>query len=85
MVDVDMSSTPPKVIGREACLQTKSSSGLLKDLEPKRCLNIWKKEESKEIKDFVKVEDGGVYHKKYDGHYMKQQIKIQKLHEHYPL
>ncbi len=80
-----MSPTPPKVIGREACLRTKGPSGLLKDLEPKRCPNIWRKEESKEIKDFVKVEDGGVHCKKYDGHCMKQQIKIQKLHEHHPL
>jgi hypothetical protein len=32
----------------------------------------------KEIKDFVKVEDGGVHHKRYDGCCTKQQIKIPK-------
>jgi hypothetical protein len=33
----------------------------------------------KEIKDFVKVEDGGVHHKRYNGHYTKQQVKIPKI------
>jgi len=32
MVDVDMSPTPPKVIGREVCLRIKGLSKLLKDL-----------------------------------------------------
>jgi hypothetical protein len=35
MMDVDMSMTPPKVIGKEACLQVKSPFGLLKDCGPK--------------------------------------------------
>jgi hypothetical protein len=35
-------------------------------------------EKSKEIKDFAKVEDGGVHHKRYDGCCMKQQIRIPK-------
>jgi hypothetical protein len=33
---------------------------------------------SKEIKDFMKVEDGGVHHKRYDGCYTKQRVKIPK-------
>jgi hypothetical protein len=33
----------------------------------------------KEIKDYVKVENGGVHRKRYDGHYMKQQIGISKV------
>jgi hypothetical protein len=55
---------PSKVIGREACLQVRSPSKLSKDLGPKRCPNICKREESREIKDSVKVENGGVHHKK---------------------
>jgi len=30
------------------------------------------KDELKKIKDSIKVENGGVHHKKYDGRYMKQ-------------
>ncbi len=67
-----MNSTPPKVIGKEAYLQTKGPSGLLKDLGPKRCPNTLWKEEPKEIKDFMKVEDGNVHHKRYNGHCKKQ-------------
>ncbi len=52
-----MSLTPLKVIEREACLQAKSLFGLLKDHGPKRCTNTLWKEESKEIKDSMKVED----------------------------
>jgi hypothetical protein len=51
MVDVDMSSTPPKVIGREVCLLAKGLSKLSKDPAFKRCLNTLWKEESKEIRD----------------------------------
>jgi hypothetical protein len=36
MMDVDMNPMPPKVIGREACLQAKGFYGLSKDLKPKR-------------------------------------------------
>ncbi len=78
MVDVDMSLTPPKVIGKEVCLQTKSPFKLLKDPKPKRCPNILWKEESKETRDSMKVENGGVHHKKYDGYCMKQRVKIPK-------
>jgi hypothetical protein len=35
-------------------------------------------EESKEIKDFMKVENGSVHHKRYDGCYTKQPIRIPK-------
>jgi hypothetical protein len=37
-----------------------------------------KEEESKEIRDSMKVEDGSVHHKKYDGCCMKQLIKNPK-------
>jgi hypothetical protein len=67
MVDVDMNMTPPKVIEREACLQAKGLYGLSKDPKPKRCVNALKREESKEITDFVKVENGCVHYKRYDG------------------
>jgi hypothetical protein len=58
MVDVDVSLMPPKVIGKEVYLWTKGLFGLSKDFGPKRCPNIWKREKSKEIRNFVKVEDG---------------------------
>jgi hypothetical protein len=45
MVDVDMSLTPLKVIGKEACLQVKGPSRLLKDPRPKNCPNtLWRGE-----------------------------------------
>ncbi len=56
MVDVDMSLMPLKFIGREAYLWTKGPYGLSKDPRPKKCPNtLWE-----EIKDFMKLEDGGV-------------------------
>jgi hypothetical protein len=72
MVDVDMSPTPPKVIRKEAYLQIKCLSKLSKDPGPKKHPNILWREKSKEIKDIMKVEDGGVHRKRYDGHCMKQ-------------
>jgi hypothetical protein len=72
MVDVNMNLTPLKVIRREVCLRVKSPSRLSKDPRPKRHPNILWKEESKEIKDSMKVENGNVHHKKYNGCYMKQ-------------
>ncbi len=78
MVDVDTNPMPPKVIGKEACLRTKGLHGLSKDLGPKRPANIWRKEKSKEIMDFVKMEDGGVNYKRYNGSCMKQ-IRIPKV------
>ncbi len=67
-----MRLTPLKVIGRDVCLQAKGLSRLSKDLGLKRCPNTLWREESKEIRDFMKVEDGGVHHKRYDGHCTKQ-------------
>ncbi len=67
-----MSSMPPKVIGKEACLQTKCLFSLSKDPRPKRHPNILWKEESKETRDSMKVEDESVHHKKYDRRCMKQ-------------
>ncbi len=67
MVDVDMSLMPQKAIGREACLRIKGPLGLSKDLGPKRHPNTLWRGESKEIKDSMKVEDGGVHCKIYDG------------------
>jgi hypothetical protein len=73
-----MSLTPSKVIGREAYIWTKGPFGLLKDLGPKKHPNILWREESKEIRDFMKVEDGGVHCKRYDGHCTKQWVRIPK-------
>jgi hypothetical protein len=67
-----------KVIGRDVCLQAKTPFGLLNDLRPKRCLNILKREESKEIKNSMKVEDGSMHCKKYNGYCTKQRIIIPK-------
>jgi len=77
MVDVNMSSMPSKIIGKEARLGPRALSRLSKDYGLKRHPNNWRKEESKEIRDSVKVEDGSVYRKKYNGHCMKQ-VKIPK-------
>ncbi len=60
MVDVGMKSVPPRVIERKVCLWAKSSLGLSKDFRPKRCPNIWRKEESKKTKEFRKAKEGGV-------------------------
>lgn len=79
MVDVEMNLMPSKIIGRGNCLRAKGPFGLLKDLGPKRHPNSWRREDSKEIKNFVKVEDGGVHLKIYDGHCTKQRIKIPKV------
>jgi hypothetical protein len=78
MVDVDINLMPPKVIRSEACLQTKGLSGLSKDPKLKRCPNILWRKESKEIKDFMKVENGGVHCKRYNGCCTKQQFRIPK-------
>jgi len=84
MVDVNMNPMPSKIIGKETCLWAKGFFGLSKDNEPKRGPNtLWRKE-SKEIKDFMKVENGSVHHKKYNGRCMKQWIKIPKAIWIYP-
>jgi hypothetical protein len=72
MVDVDINPMPLKVIEKEVYLQAKGLSWLLKDPRPKNCPNTLWKEESKETRDFMKVEDGGVHHKKYDERCTKQ-------------
>jgi hypothetical protein len=58
---VNVSPTPLKVIGREACLQVQGPFRLSKGPRPKRHPNILWKVESKEIRDFMKVENGGVH------------------------
>jgi hypothetical protein len=73
-MDVDMSPTPSKVIGRGACLQAKGPSRPSKDPRLKRCPNILWREESKEITDSMKLEGGGVHYKIYNGCYIKQRI-----------
>jgi hypothetical protein len=62
----------PKAVGRQACLRTKNPPKLLKDLRPKKRLNILMKEESKEVRDSMKTEDGSVHRNRYNGHCMKQ-------------
>jgi hypothetical protein len=54
-VDVDMNSTPLKIIRREVYLQAKGPYKLSKDPRPKWRPNTLWREESKEIKDFMKV------------------------------
>ncbi len=73
-----MSPTSLKVIGREACLQAKGPFGLSKDPRPKMRPNTLWREESKEIKDSMKVEDGGVHRKRYNGCCTKQWVRIPK-------
>jgi hypothetical protein len=69
MMVYDMKLMPSKVIGREVCLQVRGPFGL-SDPRPKKCPNIWRKEKSKEIKDFMKVEEG-VHYKRFDGRCIK--------------
>jgi hypothetical protein len=72
MVVVNMNLMQSKVIGKEICLRVKGLSTLSKDHGPKKHPNTWRREESKKIKDSMKVKEEGVNHKKYDGHCMKQ-------------
>jgi hypothetical protein len=41
-------------------------------LNPRSAQHTLKRDESKEIRDFMTVEEKGVHHKKYDGHCTKQ-------------
>ncbi len=66
MVVVNMNLMPPKVIGKKAYLQAKSISRLSKEHEHKKRPNTWKKKKSKETRDYMKVEDIGVQHNKYN-------------------
>jgi hypothetical protein len=61
-----------KAIGKEACLWARNHFGLPKDPGPKRHPNILRKDDSKEIKDFTKMKDGGVHCNRYDDRCMKQ-------------
>jgi hypothetical protein len=72
MVVVNMRPMLLKAIGRKACLWNRGPFWLLKDLEPKRRPNIWRRKELKEASDFMKVEDEGMHYNIYDGHCMKQ-------------
>jgi hypothetical protein len=72
MVAIDMNPMLSKVIKINICLWVRGPSRLSKDLGSKKCLNILKREESKEMKDSFKVEEGGVHCKKYDGQCTKQ-------------
>jgi hypothetical protein len=56
---------PPKAIRKKACFWVGNPYGLSKDPRPKRHLNILRREESKEEKEFMKVQDGGVHRNKY--------------------
>jgi hypothetical protein len=67
-----MSLMPSKVIKINICLWVRGPFRLSKDLGRTKCLNIFKREESKEMKNFFKVEEEGVHCKRYDGHCMKQ-------------
>ncbi len=67
MVDVNMKLMPPKIIGREGYLWAKGLLRLLKDHGPKRCPNTWGNKESKEIKEFMNMGNGGVQCNRYDG------------------
>jgi hypothetical protein len=78
MVIINMNLTLPKVIKNKVCLWAKGPYGLSKDLGPKSRPNTWRKEESKEIRDSVKVEDGGVHCNRYDGRCTKQRGRIPK-------
>jgi len=79
MVVVSMSSMPSNVIGRETCLWIKSLYKPSKDFGTKRHWNIWRREESKETREPMKVGEGGVHHNRYDGHCMQQWVKIPKV------
>jgi hypothetical protein len=61
---------PPRVIGRKACLWVRNPLGQSKGPGSKRCPNIWRKEKSKETREFMKVGKGNVQHNRYDGHYV---------------
>jgi len=54
-MDVNMSPTPSKVIGKEVCLWTKGPFAISKDLGPKRGPNTLWKEDFKDIRDFMEV------------------------------
>ncbi len=79
MVVVGMRPMPPKAIEIKAYLQARSFSKLSKDHGPKRHPNTWRREESKEIRDSMKMENGSVHRIRYNGYCMKQWIRIPKV------
>jgi hypothetical protein len=78
MVVISKNLAQLKVIKKEMCLQAKGPSKLSKFFGPKRHPNTWRQKETKELKDFMKVEKGGVHCKRIDGPCMKQCIQIPK-------
>jgi hypothetical protein len=72
MMIINMSSMPPKVIKKKTCLSIRGLFNLSKDFEFNKHPNISRKEESKEIRDFIKMKKGGVHHKRYNDHCTKQ-------------
>jgi hypothetical protein len=72
MVIINMNSMSQKIIGRKTCLLTRGFFKLSRDFESKKHSNTWRKEESKQIKDFIKLKKGSVHRKRYDGHCTKQ-------------
>jgi hypothetical protein len=58
-------------LGERFVYGLKSPYGLSKDPEPNRCPNTLKRDESKEVKDFMKVEKGSVHRKRYNGYCTK--------------
>jgi hypothetical protein len=73
-----MNLMSPNVIRKEACSWAKGPSRLSKDPKPKRHPNTWIKDESKEVRDFMEMEEKGIHRKRYDGHCIKQWVKIPK-------
>jgi len=71
MVAISMSLMLLKVIRKEVCLQGKSPSCYQRIMDPRGAQTFEGKRKSKEIKNLVKVEKGGVHYKKYDGSCMK--------------
>ncbi len=83
-VAVGMNLMPPKVIGRETCLCARGPFGLSKDLGPKKRPNIWKREESNVVRDFMKVKKGSVHCKIYEGRARNNELEFQRPPEHHP-
>jgi hypothetical protein len=83
MVVINMNSLRSKITRREACLWTKGPSRLSKDHRPKNRPNTWRKEEPKEIKAFVKVEDVCIVKNTMDVA-QNNKLEFQELLEHHP-
>jgi hypothetical protein len=55
-------------LGGRLVYKLKVFLGLSKNPKPKRHPNTLWREESKEVKDFMKVENGSVHYRRYDGY-----------------